>query len=310
MPTPQLSAEPLFGALAPFLTTPGLTDLIVGPDGTLWGESDSQPGLQRLSYHSLEEEECRTLAVTLAHAAGVRLDDAHPWADGIITVGQQFSVRLHAVLATIAPQGTTISLRILRPHHTTLHDLQESGMISPQDCSQLVRYVHEQRSIVVTGATGTGKTTLLAALLSILPATERIVTIEDTPELAVPHPQLVQLLTRTANTENIGEITMQTLLRQALRMRPDRIVVGEVRGPEVVDLLGALNTGHRGALASLHANSPADVAQRILGLALPTGLAETAICQQMRTGLDIIAHLERDPRTGRRTLACLEEFAC
>lgn len=252
----------LLSVLSPFLYNKELTDFIVGPAGTLWAETVKRPGLHRISHLSFSEEECRELAVELAHAAGARLDDAHPWVDGYLPWDEGIKLRLHAVLPAISPGGTIISLRVLRPSQHTLAELVERNMLSTTQCAQLVAHLDNNRSMLITGATGTGKTTLLAALLSTLPETDRIITIEDTPELAIQHPQLVQLVTRTANTENIGEVGMDVLLRQALRMRPDRLVVGEVRGKEIVNLLDALNTGHRGALASLHANSPRDARPR------------------------------------------------
>lgn len=309
-PSAPTVAAPLLSVISPFLYQQELTDLIIGPAGTLWAETQQRPGLHRISHLSFSEEECRELAVNLAHAAGTRLDDAHPWADGYLHWDEGIALRIHAVLPAIAPAGTTISLRVLRPSQHTLADLVARKTLSTAQCAQLVSHLDKHRSMLITGATGTGKTTLLAALLATLPETDRIVTIEDTPELAISHPQLVQLVTRTANTENIGRLGMDVLLRQALRMRPDRLVVGEVRGKEIVDLLNALNTGHRGALASLHANSPRDVPQRILGLALAAGMPASAIREQMRSGIDVVVHLWRDPATGLRTVAAIEDFQC
>src|SRR6202011_3291108 len=150
-------------------------------------------------------------------------------------------------------------------------------------------------AFLVSGGTGAGKTTLLSAMLNAVAPDERIVCVEDAAELSPPHPHLVKLVARCANVEGVGEVTVRQLVRQALRMRPDRLVVGEVRGAEVVDLLAALNTGHEGGCATLHANAAADVPARLEALACAAGLSREAVHSQLAAALDIVVHLTRDP---------------
>lgn len=296
---------PLTGLLTDPSIAPTLTDLIVGPHGAVWVDCANHSGMHR--YHQLElcEDDCRTLAVHLIRASSGRLDDAHPWADAILPLDDDTLVRIHAILSPLAHNGTTLSLRILRSTTHSLSELVSNGMMTEEQCTSLLRDLHNHRTILISGATGVGKTTLLGALVSALPTYERIICVEDTAELNLPHPQLVQLVTRQNNTEGIGGIPMSTLVRQALRMRPDRIIVGEVRGDEVVDLLTALNTGHHGSLASLHANSAAEVPSRLLALALNAGMPEAAAHVSITSTLDVIVHLARDAHTGHRYVSQL-----
>lgn len=221
------------GILEPLLSADGTTDVLVTAPDSVW--VDDGNGLRRSQIRFADESAVRRLAQRLALAAGRRLDDAQPWVDGQLTgigVGG-FAVRLHAVLPPVATQGTCLSLRVLRP--------------ATQDLAALVADIVTARlAFLVCGGTGAGKTTLLAAMLGAVSPDERIVCVEDAAELAPRHPHLVKLVARRANVEGIGEVTVRQLVRQALRMRPDRIVVGEVRGAEVVDLLAALRYRSRG----------------------------------------------------------------
>ena len=297
----------LWGPLASILNDPAitttLTDLIVGPRGTIWVDCAHDPGLHRLPHTPLCEEDCRSLAVRLIRSTGGRLDDAHPWADATLPLNPTTRMRVHAVLAPLATTGTTISLRALRTSTHTLPSLVTSGFLTSRQCAELVRDLEAHHSILISGATGVGKTTLFGALATSLPAQERLICIEDTAELNLYHPQLVQLVTRDNNTEGRGGIPMSVLVWQALRMRPDRIIVGEVRGNEAVDLLTALNTGHRGSLASIHANSARDVPHRLLTLALTAGMPEAAAQHTIASALDVIVHLARDSYTGQRHIS-------
>jgi pilus assembly protein CpaF len=243
----------------------------------------------------------RRLAQRLAVAAGRRLDDAQPWVDGQLTdVGAgRFTVRLHAVLPPVAVGGTCLSLRVLRPATQDLVTLTASGAIAPEAGRLLADILAARLAFLVSGGTGAGKTTLLAAALGAVTPDERIVCVEDAPELAPPHPHLVRLVARGANVEGAGEITLRQLVRQALRMRPDRIVVGEVRGAEVVDLLTALNTGHDGGAGTVHANSPAEVPARIEALGALGGLDRAALHSQLAAAIQVVVHVVRGPR-GRR----------
>jgi pilus assembly protein CpaF len=231
------------------------------------------------------------------------LDEAQPWVDGQLTglTGDDCTVRLHAMLAPIASGGTCLSLRVLRPATQDLETLTRAGAIAPEAAALLDKIINARLAFLVSGGTGAGKTTLLSALLGAVAADERIVCVEDAPELQPRHPHLVNLVARCANVEGVGEITVRDLVRQALRMRPDRIVIGEVRGAEVVDLLAALNTGHDGGAGTVHANNPAEIPARLEALAALGGLDRFALHSQLAAAVQVVLHVRRD-RTGERRL--------
>lgn len=294
------------GILEPLLCAPGTTDVLVTAPDAVW--VDDGTGLRRTPISFADEAAVRRLAQRLALAAGRRLDDAQPWVDGhlsglgLAAPGAPLSVRLHAVLPPVAAAGTCLSLRVLRPATQDLESLVASGAIAA-DAGELLRGVIGARlAFLVSGGTGAGKTTLLAALLGAVAPAERIVCVEDAAELAPQHPHVVQLVARCANVEGVGEVTVRDLVRQALRMRPDRIVVGEVRGAEVVDLLTALNTGHDGGAGTVHANNPAEVPARFEALAALGGLDRTALHSQLGAAIQVVLHVSRD-RSGRRRLS-------
>ncbi|MBB5956722.1 pilus assembly protein CpaF [Saccharothrix tamanrassetensis] len=280
------------GLLEPLLRDPSNTDVLVtGPD-QVW--VDGTEGLRRTEVAFADEQAVRRLAQRLAVEAGRRLDDAMPYVDGWLPG----SVRLHAVLPPIAP-STCLSLRILRP---AVHDLAalEAGRTFDRATAGLLRAVVLARlTFLVVGGTGSGKTTLLAALLGCVPHDQRVVCVEDAGELDPDHPQFVRLLARGANVEGAGRVTVRDLVRQALRMRPDRIVVGEVRGAEVVDLLTAFNTGHDGGAGTLHANSPAEVPARLEALAALGGLDRRALHSQLAAAVQVVLHMRRAAGGGR-----------
>lgn len=281
------------GVLEPLLRAPGTTDVLVTAPDAVWVDDGS--GLRRSTVRFDDEAAVRRLAQRLAVAAGRRLDDAQPWVDGQLTgIGSgQFTVRLHAVLPPVAVAGTCVSLRVLRPATQDLAALARSGAIDDEANRLLGRIIAARLAFLVSGGTGAGKTTLLAAALGSVSAAERIVCVEDAAELAPPHPHLVRLVARGANVEGVGEITLRQLVRQALRMRPDRIVVGEVRGAEVVDLLAALNTGHDGGAGTVHANSPAEVPARLEALAALGGLDRAALHSQLAAAVQVVVHVSR-----------------
>jgi pilus assembly protein CpaF len=236
------------------------------------------------------------LARRLAETAGRRLDAASPYVDARLPGG----VRLHAVLPPIAPDGTHLSLRIPPRHAFTIDDLQRTGAVAPQMADRLVALMRAGCAFVVSGGTGAGKTTLLSTLLGLVDPTARIVLVEDSSELRPDHPHVVRLESRPPNIEGAGAVTLRDLVRQALRMRPDRLVVGEVRGAEVADLLAALNTGHEGGCSTVHANSPDDVPARLEALAAMAGLGRAAAHSQMAAALDAVVHVVRDDAARRR----------
>lgn len=268
------------GVLEPLLRLPGTTDVLVTAPDEVW--VDGGDGLRRTEVAFADEAEVRRLAQRLAMSAGRRLDEAQPWVDGQLPgLAGGCPVRFHAVLPPIAVAGTCLSLRVLRPATQDFDALVARGAVSAQ-AAELVRAIVAARlAMLVSGGTGAGKTTLLSAVLGLVSPEDRMVCIEDAPELAPRHPHVVKLVARCANVEGVGEVTVRDLVRQALRMRPDRIVVGEVRGAEVVDLLAAFNTGHDGGAGTVHANSPAEVPARLEALAALGGLDRAALHSQL-----------------------------
>ncbi len=289
------------GILEPLLREDNTTDVLVTAPDAVW--VDAGKGLRRSDIRFADESAVRRLAQRLALAAGRRLDDAQPWVDGQLTgMGAGgFAVRLHAVLPPVAAAGTCLSLRVLRPVTEDLAALIAAGAIAPAAAELIDDVIAARLAFLVSGGTGAGKTTLLSAMLNAVAADERIVCVEDAAELAPPHPHLVRLVARCANVEGVGEVTVRQLVRQALRMRPDRIVVGEVRGAEVVDLLAALNTGHDGGAGTVHANNPAEVPARLEALGAVGGLDCAALHSQMSAAVQVLLHVARE-RGGRRRL--------
>lgn len=289
------------GPLEALLADSAVTDILVtGPD-RVWIERGA--GLERVSVAFDDEASVRRLAVRLALGAGRRLDDAQPWVDGRLAgIGRHgYAVRLHAMIPPLALDGTCISLRVLRSATMDFATLVANGGI-PEPVRDLVTgVVAQRRAFVVVGGTGAGKSTFLNCLLGQVDPRERMVIVEDAPELDPQHPHVVRLVARAPNVEGIGEVSVRTLVRQALRMRPDRIIVGEVRGPEVIDLLTALNTGHEGCAGTLHANSVAEVPARMEALAALGGIGRTALHSQLAAALDVVFGVARRP-DGRRGL--------
>ncbi|MFI6792403.1 TadA family conjugal transfer-associated ATPase [Nonomuraea sp. NPDC050383] len=285
------------GPLEPLLAEPDVTDVLVNGPREVW--VDAGQGLRRTSVAFTDDSAVRRLAQRLAAAAGRRLDDASPYVDARLAGG----VRLHAVLPPVAPGGTCLSLRLPPKRTFTLVDLVDARTIPPAAVPVLTSMVSGRLAFLVTGGTGTGKTTLLSALLSLADPRERLLLVEDSAELRPLHPHVVRLESRPANLEGAGGVGLRDLVRQALRMRPDRVVVGEVRGAEMVDLLAALNTGHEGGCGTLHANTAADVPPRLEALGCAAGLTREAVHSQLAAALDVVVHLTRGRADGRRRVA-------
>lgn len=279
------------GPLAPLLADPSVCDVLVN-GVEVW--VDRGNGLERSAIELPSRDAVRRMAQRLAASCGRRLDDGCPYADAWLPGGY----RMHAVLPPIARSGPYLSLRVLRQKDFTLADLVRGGAVPPAAAELLAAVVAARLAHVISGGTGTGKTTVMAALLGLVPASERIVIVEDAAELRPLHPHVVGLVARGANVEESGAITLRDLVRQALRMRPDRLVVGECRGAEVVDLLSALNTGHEGGCCTLHANSARDVPARWEALGLLGGVPREALHAQLAAALRVVVHLRRTP-TGR-----------
>lgn len=282
------------GPLQNLLEQPSVTDVLVnGPRG-VW--VDRGRGLEAAGVPALDEPAVRALATRLAAAAGQRLDDASPIADGRLPDG----TRLHAVLPPLSPEGTLISLRTLRRRALTVAELVSGGTVGTGGAEILRALVECRANVLVSGATGAGKTTLLAAMLSLVPHHERIVCIEEATELQPDHPHVVHLQVRRANVQGIGEVGLDHLVRAAMRMRPDRLVLGECRGTEVRAVLGALNTGHDGGWATVHANAAADVPARLTALGGLAGMDATTVAAQAVSALDAVLHLRRGADGVRR----------
>ncbi len=276
-----------FGPLSG-LIRPGVTDLLVNGPGEVW--TDSERGLHReILTEAIDEPGLRELAARLVAAGGRHLDHATPCVDARLPGGG----RVHAVIPPVAVGGTVISVRLPRPTVFALTDLVENGMLRDDDAQRLQALVVARANILVTGSAGAGKTTLLGALMGSASPTERIVTIEDVQEIRIDHPHVISLEARQANTEGIGEVSLTALVREALRMRPDRLVLGEVRGAEVRDMLLALGSGHDGGGTTLHARSLDEVGTRLEMLGGLAGLSPGTVARMVECAIDAVVHVER-----------------
>ncbi|MGF0115416.1 TadA family conjugal transfer-associated ATPase [Promicromonospora sp. Marseille-Q5078] len=283
------------GPLQRLLDAPDVTDVLVNGPHDVW--VDRGDGLQRTDLDLGTPDAVRALAVRMAAVAGQRLDDAAPTVDARMPDG----TRLHAVVEPVAAVGAVIALRVLRQATHSVATLAAGGGLPGPWEGVLHGLVAGRANLLVTGGTGTGKTTLLAALLSLVPPDERVLVVEEARELAPQHGHVVSLAARRPNVEGVGEVTLTDLVRGALRMRPDRIVVGECRGAEVRELLLAMNTGHDGGMATVHANAVEHVPARLEALAALAGMPRDAVAAQAAAALDVVLHLRR--RGGRRHLA-------
>jgi len=275
-----------FGPLASLVADPLVTDIFVNGSETVWADRGS--GLVRATVQLGAEGDVRELAISLLALGGRHIDESSPCVDARLHGG----IRVHAVLPPISATGTLLSIRLPSVTRISLDDLGAQGVFG-EHRTLIDRFVARRENLLITGAGGSGKTTVLAAMLASAPAFERIVAIEDVAELRVDHPHFVSLEARQANIEGAGEIGLARLVREALRMRPDRLVVGECRGEEVRELLSALNTGHDGGAGTLHANSLADVPARLEALGAIAGLGAEAIARQSVSAIGAVLHLER-----------------
>lgn len=291
--TSSLSADLQgFGPLEKLVADPCITDITVNGAAEVW--VDGGRGMYLTPIRFADDAAVRRLAQRLASSAGRRFDDAAPYVDAPLPYG----VRLHAILPPLVDRISVV-LRIPRHRTWAIGDLVAVGMVASKLEPALRQLVGGRQTFLITGGTGSGKTTLLNALLGCVDASERLVVVEDTRELAPVHPHVVSLQTRPPNIEGAGAVALQDLVRQTLRMRPDRLVVGEVRGPEVVDLLTAFNTGHDGGCGTVHANSASDVIPRLEALAALGGLPREALHRLVVAAIDAVVHLERAPEGHR-----------
>jgi pilus assembly protein CpaF len=289
------------GPLEELLFLPGLTDILVNRFDDVW--IDRGNGLEKTDIRFASEGAAQEFAKRVATRGHRRLDEAQPFVD----IQTDAGLRFHAILPPISPAGITISIRTPLRKSLTLEDMLAAGNLDQETYLALNYVIDSQKNFVVSGGTGGGKTTLLSAMLAKVSASQRIVLIEDTSELSIPHPHVVSVQARLANSEGAGGIAMTDLVRQALRMRPDRIVVGEVRGQEVSDLLLALNTGHKGSATTIHADNAASVPTRIEALGLLAGLPREAIHAQMFSAFDVVIQM-RSTQDGERGVAEIAEF--
>lgn len=281
------------GPLEPLLALRGVTDVLVnGPQQVF---VDRGAGLEQVDSPFEDESDVRRLAVRLAAVVGRRLDEGCPFVDARMPNG----TRVHAVLGVLTDVGTCLSLRVPALTSLTLDDWVANRTLHARAADLLDRLVQVRAAFLISGGTGSGKTTLLATMLGLVEPSHRIVVVEDSRELAPAHPHVVRLEARPANAEGAGAVGLSALVRQALRMRPDRLVVGEVRGAELADLLTALNTGHEGGCGTVHANSAADVPARLEALAALGGMPRHALHAQAAAAIDLLVHIIRLP-DGRR----------
>jgi pilus assembly protein CpaF len=277
------------GPLEVLLADPTVEEVMVNGPGTVYVERGGQ--LEGTDVAFADSEELRNAIERILAPLGRRVDELSPMVDARLADGS----RVNVVIPPLAIDGPLVSIRRFGARRPGPEELVALGTLSAAQRDSLAIAVAERRSILISGGTGSGKTTLLNALSSFIAPAERVVTIEDAAELRLQQPHVVRLESRPAGVEGRGEVTIRDLLRNALRMRPDRIVIGEVRGGEALDLLTALNTGHAGALSTVHANSPADALSRLQTLTLMAGigLPHAAIAEQVKRGVDLVVHIER-----------------
>jgi pilus assembly protein CpaF len=291
-----------FGPLEPLLRDPGINDILVnGPDQVFVERAGV---LSEVPVRFRDDEHLREIVRRIAAKVGRRVDESSPIVDARLHDGS----RVNAILPPLAVTGTSLSIRRFGNRPLAMTDLIAHRALTPEMAKVLEAAVKARRNIVVSGGTGSGKTTLLNALSASIPATDRVITVEDTAELQFRHRHVVSLEARSANVEGLGEVTMRDLVRATLRMRPDRIIVGECRGAEVLDMLQALNTGHAGSMTTVHSNGPRDTLARLELMILLSGLDLPLLALRSLIGsaVELIVHVERLAGGVRRVTSVTE----
>ena len=290
------------GPLEDLLADPAVEEVMVNGPNRVYVERAGRIESAAVAFEG--DQHVRETIERILAPTGRRVDELAPMTDARLADGS----RVNVVVPPLAVDGPAISIRRFGAERPGPAELVASGSVAPKAAEILEGAVRARRTVLVTGGTGSGKTTLLNALSAWIDPAQRVITIEDAAELRLRQPHVVRLESRPASVEGRGEVTIRDLLRNALRMRPDRIVIGEVRGAEALDLLTALNTGHDGALSTLHANSPEDALRRLETLALMAGvgLPHEAVRDQVVRGIDVVAHLRREPDGARRLVAIAE----
>ena len=289
--------------LQPFMEDRDITDILINGSQKVYVESRGQLTATDIAFD--DEQQVYALIQQICDQVNRQVNHANPMVDARLPDGS----RIGAVLPPVALDGPVLAIRKFAAQSFTLQDMVEMGSLTQEAASLLSAAVLQRRAVFISGGTGSGKTTLLNTLANLVPAWEQIITVEDAAELRIAgEANLVRLEARPPNTEGTGEISMRQLVRMALRLRPDRIIVGEVRGEETLDMLQAMNTGHRGAMSSGHANSAMDMLERLETMAMLAGLGmpAQAIRRQIGSALDLVVHLERQPEGRRQVTEILE----
>ncbi|MGB2247516.1 MAG: CpaF family protein [Alcanivorax sediminis] len=285
-----------FGPLEPLLADPRINDILVnGPDNVF---IEVAGVLQKAQVRFINDDHVIRVIRRMLAPLGRRLDEASPMVDARLPDGS----RVNAIIPPLALNGPSISIRKFTRNHLSADEMIRSGSLTQACLDTLITAVETRRNIIISGGTGTGKTTMLNLISQYIPREERILTIEDSAELVLNHPHVVSLETRPANTEGKGQVTARELVINSLRMRPDRVILGEVRSNEIIELLQAMNTGHEGSMSTIHANSTKDALVRIETLLAVSGYeaSEKAIGRLIGSALDVIIQLQRLPDGRRR----------
>jgi len=300
----QITDEVLgLGPLEPLLADGTVSDILVNGHASVYVERHGK--LQRTDVRFRDDRHLLNIIDRIVSSLGRRIDESSPLVDARLKDGS----RVNAIIPPLAIDGPSLSIRRFAVDLLNAESLIQMGTLTPAIALVLKAIVRGRLNVLVSGGTGTGKTTMLNVLSSFIPHDERIVTIEDSAELQLQQPHVVRLETRPANIEGRGEVNQRELVRNSLRMRPDRIVIGEVRGPEALDMLAAMNTGHDGSITTIHANSPRDALSRIENMVSMSGATFPikALRQQIASAIDVVIQLERQ-EDGKRRLVSVQEI--